>query len=192
MQTDIASPRPALALSTSERAAANRAATRAGVAIDLIDAFSHRAMIGNAGMRLAAVVENIIAAIQGAAAPSEWPQIGEAVAEDIERRCSAPSAIAAVVGKVRPAVAAMGGDFRAAMLGTDAVGRGAGWNKTNNAVNYAEACHDAMHGRGHSSGEVFRALKDVVVAAVQVGLAPAEWRAAASAIGTEIRARMRV
>lgn len=77
-------------------------------------------------------------------------------------------------------------------MGTDAVGRGAGWRKTNNAVALTMALHDAMVRTGMSGGELFGALVENLIAAIQGSCAPSEWRQVGEAVAGEIQRRMRV
>lgn len=144
-------------------------------------------MQGNATARFGAIVENVIAAIQGSVAPSEWPQAGDATAEAIERRSIDSSAMALVLLRLHPEITVMGvGD-----LGTDAVGRGAGWSRTANTVELAKACNDVMSENDLAGGVVFRALKDIVVTAI-VALPEVARRDAAITVGGLIRRRMGV
>jgi hypothetical protein len=140
---------------------------RAAVAAEVWDALCQRHMLGGHAARVAAVVENIIAAIQARCEPSEWREAGASTAEAIERRCSEPSAVASVLLRLRPGLGGAG--LQAHHLGTDAVGRGAGWHKTANATEIAKACNDLMATTEIGSGELFRALKDIVVAAAHGG-----------------------
>lgn len=164
-------------------------APRAALAAMVWDALSTRCMQGGQRARFGAIVENLIAAMQGAVEPSVWVDAGVSTAESIERRCIDGSAVAAVLLRLRPAIGQQIVDISA--LGTDAVGRGAGWHRTANTVELAKACNDVMVENKLAGGVVFRALKDIVVAGVQA-LAVAERRGAALAVGALIRRRMRV
>jgi hypothetical protein len=166
-------------------------APRAALAAMVWDSIALRRIQGGPRARLGAVVENVIAAMQGAIEPSSWPEAGAATAEAVERRCADGSAVAAVLLRLRPAVADMGSGFRAEDLGTDAVGRGAGWSRTANTVEIAKACNDCIAENDLAGGAVFRALKDITVAAVQGGVGPTGRRGAGVAIGALIRRRMR-
>lgn len=164
-------------------------APRAAIAAMVWDALSQRRMQGGEKARFGAIVENIIAAMQGAVEPSEWAHAGYETAESIERRCMDGSAAAEVLLRLRPEIGHMG--FDADWLGTDTVGRGAGWSKTANAVELAKACNDVMSENDLMGGYVFRALKDIAVAAIQA-LPTTERRDAGRAVGTLIMRRMRV
>lgn len=165
-------------------------AARAAKAASVWDFIRSASIIGPEGARMGALVENIIAAIQGSIAPSEWGEVGAATVDEIIRRCEAPSAVGAVLLQLRPAVAVMGNSFRGHHLGTDKAGRGAGWERTNNGVNIAEACNDAMAVGQLNSGHLFRALKDIVIAAIQGGYSQPEWAKASRQVGETIRKRM--
>lgn len=71
-------------------------------------------------------------------------------------------------------------------LGTDPVGRGAGWRKTNNALSVTRALWDVKERTGMSGGELFGALVENVIAAIQGSCAPSEW----SQVGEEVAARI--
>ena len=75
-------------------------------------------------------------------------------------------------------------------LGTDAVGRGAGWRKTNNAATVAMALNDCMVTAGMSGGELIGALVENVIAAIQASTPAVEWRNAGHAVATLIERRM--
>jgi len=165
-------------------------APRAALAAMVWDALLLRRMQGGDRARFGALVENIIAAMQGSIEPSSWAEAGASTAEAIERRCTDGSAVAAVLLRLRPAIGRMPVDYEA--LGTDAVGRGAGWSKTANAVEIAKGCNDVMSENDLTGGAVFRAIKDIVVAAVQGSVGVSGRRAAGAAVGGLIRRRMRV
>lgn len=179
-----------LALSGSQANAASELGVRAEMAADVWDGVRKRTMIGGEPARLAAVVENIICAIQARVEPSEWCQAGDATAEAIERRVKDGSAVAVVIQRLRPMIGVLARGFRASDLGTDKVGRGAGWNKTANCVEVAKACNDVMVETEMPSGALFRALKDIVITALQSGLTHDEAVSASLAIGSLIRRRM--
>lgn len=141
-------------------------ADRGAIAADVWDALRQRRMIGGEPARLGAIVENLIAAIQAKVEPSAWAQAGSSTGEAIARRCGEPSAVASVLIRLRPGIADMSRGFQALHMGTDAVGRGAGWRKTANAVEIAKACNDVMADEDLPSGALFRALKDIVVTAL--------------------------
>ncbi len=178
------------ALSTTERQSASDLAARAAVAATVWDHIRRYKCLGGEGARLAAVVENVIAAIQGTIAPSEWADAGDATCVALRQRIGAGSAVAAVLGRTRPDIARMGQYFRADLLGTDAVGRGAGWHKTANCAEMTKAIHDAFVTGELSGGEAFRALKDIVVAALQNGVSASEREAACVGITREIARRL--
>ena len=163
---------------------------RAATAATVWDALRARTMMGHEPTRLAAVVENIIAAIQARLEPSEWARAGASTGEAIERRCASPSAVGTVLLRLRPGIADAGRGFQLHHLGTDAVGRGAGWWKTANATEIAKACNDVMAENGLGSGEVFRALKDIVVAAVQGAMGLPEAAEVGAAVARLIESRM--
>lgn len=73
-------------------------------------------------------------------------------------------------------------------LGTDPVGRGE-WRRTNNTVALTQALHDVKQRAGMSGAELFGAMVENVIAAIQAGVAPVEWPAAADAVCTHIRRR---
>jgi hypothetical protein len=81
--------------------------------------------------------------------------------------------------------------IRADHLGTDATGRGSGWHKTNNAVAVTMALHDAKARTGMSGGELFGALVENVIAAIQGSAAPSEWAHIGHEVATRIERRMR-
>lgn len=176
-------------LSTREQTRADELGKRAAIGAEVWDGLRQRRMMGGDGARIGAIVENIIAAIQARVEPSEWRQGGASTAEAIERRTGAPSAVAQVLARLRPAIPEAGRSFRAEHLGTDAVGRGAGWWKTANAVEAAKACNDAMVAGEIGSGELFRALKDIVVTALH-GLGPKEAAEAGGRVARLIERRM--
>jgi hypothetical protein len=146
-------------------------------------------MIGGEPARLGAIVENIIAAIQAKVEPSRWAEAGASTGEAIASRCSEPSAVASVLIRLRPAIADIGRGFQPLHMGVDAVGRGAGWGKTANAVELAKACNDLMAEEDLPSGELFRALKDIVVTALHV-LGAAECASSGAAVARLIERRM--
>lgn len=76
-------------------------------------------------------------------------------------------------------------------LGTDPVGRGAGWRKTNNANAVAMGLHDIRQVTGMSGGELFGALVENVIAAIQGGTAPHAWAEAADGVCDQIKRRCR-
>lgn len=76
-------------------------------------------------------------------------------------------------------------------LGTDAVGRGAGWRKTNNANHVAMALADVKQIHNMSGGELFGAMVENVIAAIQGGTGPAQWEEQAAAVCDVIRRRCR-
>ena len=147
-------------------------------------------MQGGESARLGAIIENLIAAIQARVEPIEWGAAGSSTAEAIERRCRDRSAVAEVLLRLRPRIADMARGFKASNLGTDAVGRGAGWSKTANTVEIAKACNDVMVDENIPSGALFRALKDIVVAALQGALGDDERIAAGTAVARLIERRM--
>lgn len=75
-------------------------------------------------------------------------------------------------------------------LGTDAVGRGAGWQKTSNTVAVTMALHDVKQRAGMSGGELFGALVENVIAAIQGSCSPSEWQHVASEVSARIERRM--
>jgi hypothetical protein len=75
-------------------------------------------------------------------------------------------------------------------LGTDPVGRGAGWRKTQNTVYISQVLHDAKQRSGMSGAELFGAMVENVICAIQGGTAPSQWREVASAVTDEIQRRM--
>ena len=77
-------------------------------------------------------------------------------------------------------------------LGTDKVGRGAGWDKTNATIAVAMALSDVKQLKGLTHGELFGALVENIIAAIQGTVAPSGWRAAGHAVAEEIERRMRV
>jgi hypothetical protein len=164
-------------------------AHRAAVAADVWDALRLRRMIGGEPARLGAIVENIIAAIQAKVEPSRWAEAGASTGEAIASRCSEPSAVASVLIRLRPAIADIGRGFQPSHMGTDAVGRGAGWQKTANTVEIAKACNDVMVDEDLPSGELFRALKDIVVTALHA-LGVKECAEAGIAVARLIERRM--
>lgn len=177
---------------TTDTRARDELAPRASLAALVWDGLLPRKMQGGDKARFGAIVENIIAAMQGSIEPSQWAEAGAATAEAIERRCRDGSAVAEVLLRLRPAIARMADGFRPDDLGADKVGRGAGWSRTANAVELTKACNDVMSKNELAGGYVFRALKDIAIAAVQGGMGPAERGAAGGAIGGLIRRRMRV
>jgi hypothetical protein len=146
-------------------------------------------MQGGHRARFGAIVENVIAAIQAAVEPSEWARAGDATAEAIERRVIDGSALSAALVRLRPGIAIS--NFDRDYVGTDAVGRGAGWHKTANTVEIAKACNDVMIENDLLGGVLFRALKDIVV--TSLSSLPIVGRAdAALEVGALIRRRMAV
>lgn len=93
--------------------------------------------------------------------------------------------IARIVGDI------MGG-MRPHHMGTDAVGRGAGWDKTNNAIAVTMALNDLKARTGMSGGELFGALVENVIAAIQGSAAPSEWRHIGHEVAARIERRMSV
>lgn len=177
------------ALSIAQRSAVGDLSDRASIAASVWDSIIQRRMQDGHRARFGAIVENIVAAIQASVEPSEWARAGDATAETIERRVIDGSALAAVLVRLRPGIAIT--DFNRDYLGTDSVGRGAGWHKTANTVEVAKACNDAMVEGDIMGGALFRALKDIVVTALS-GL-PAVGRGdAAREVGALIRRRMAV
>ena len=77
------------------------------------------------------------------------------------------------------------------LLGTDAVGRGSGWRKTNNANHVAMGLHDIKQMTGMSGGELFGALFENVIAAIQGGVGPSQWEEQANAVCEQIKRRCR-
>lgn len=77
-------------------------------------------------------------------------------------------------------------------LGTDAAGRGAGWRKTNNTIAVAMALADVKQRTGMSGGELFGALVENVIAAIQGSVAPSEWRHIGHEVAARIERRMSV
>jgi hypothetical protein len=176
-------------LATSERQRTSDLAHRASIAADVWDAVRLRRMIGGEPARLGAVIENIVSAIQAKIEPSAWMQAGASTGEAITRRCAEPSAVAATLIRLRPAITDIARGFQPSHMGTDAVGRGAGWGKTANAVEIAKACNDVMADEDLPSGWLFRALKDIVVTALHT-LGPQECAAAGVAVAGLIERRM--
>jgi hypothetical protein len=80
--------------------------------------------------------------------------------------------------------------LRASDLGTDAVGRGAGWQKTNNTIAVSMALADLKARTGMSGPELFGAMVENVIAAIQGSTAPLAWREAGAAVAREIQRRM--
>lgn len=74
-------------------------------------------------------------------------------------------------------------------LGTDAVGPGE-WRKTNNTLAVTQALHDAKARTGMSGPELFGALVENVIAAIQGSAAPSQWREIADATCGSILRRM--
>lgn len=76
-------------------------------------------------------------------------------------------------------------------LGPDKVGRGAGWRKTNNAIAVTMALHDVKQATNMSGGELFGALVENVISAIQGGCGPSTWEEQANAVCEAIRRRCR-
>lgn len=76
-------------------------------------------------------------------------------------------------------------------LGTDKAGRGAGWDKTNATLVVATALADCKQRNNMSGGQLFGALVENVIAAIQGSVAPHAWREAASSVTDLIQRRMR-
>lgn len=74
-------------------------------------------------------------------------------------------------------------------LGTDPVGFNE-WRKTNNAIAVSMALHDIKQVKGMSGPELFGALVENVISAIQGGCAPSEWREVGDAVCTTIMRRM--
>ena len=172
------------ALSSPEQQRADELGHRAASAAEVWDALRQRTMQGGKPALVGAVVENIIAAIQARCEPSEWRQAGASTSEAIHKRCEG-SAVAVVLLQLRPGMRGIA--VTAEHLGTDAVGRGAGWWKTANATEVAKGCNDLMAESNLGSGELFRALKDIVVAVAHGGPSARELGAA---VGRLIERRM--
>lgn len=76
-------------------------------------------------------------------------------------------------------------------LGTDPVG-GNEWRKTANTVTVAQALHDVQARTGMSGPELFGALVENVIAAIQGTAAPSQWRELGEAVSESILKRMQV
>lgn len=78
---------------------------------------------------------------------------------------------------------------RADHLGPDSTARGE-WRKTNNTNAVAMALHDVKARTGMTGGELFGALVENVIAAIQGSCAPSEWREIGDAVCGSIMRRM--
>jgi hypothetical protein len=76
-------------------------------------------------------------------------------------------------------------------LGTDPVG-GNEWRKTANTVKVAQALHDCMVTSGMTGAELFGALTENLIAAIQGSAAPSQWQELGDATCTVIMRRMQV
>lgn len=76
-------------------------------------------------------------------------------------------------------------------LGTDTTERGA-WRKTNNAQKLARVLWRFKDAEGISGPELFGALVENVIAAIQGSTAPSDWRRCGDAVSGEILRRMSV
>ena len=75
-------------------------------------------------------------------------------------------------------------------LGPDAVGRGAGWRKTNVGTACSMALHDLAQTRDISFGELLGGVTETLIAMIQASAAPSEWREAGHKVTEEINRRM--
>lgn len=75
-------------------------------------------------------------------------------------------------------------------LGTDKVGRGAGWRKTNVGLACSMALADLAQKRGISPGELLGGMVESLIAFIQAGTAPSEWRDVGHSVAEQIERRM--
>lgn len=76
------------------------------------------------------------------------------------------------------------------VLGTDKVGRGAGWRKTNVGLRCSQVLHDLAIRESIDPGELLGGMVESVIAFIQGTSAPSEWRDAGSRVASEIEKRM--
>ena len=74
-------------------------------------------------------------------------------------------------------------------LGTDTTTRGE-WRKTNNTIAVAQAMNDVKVNTGMSGPELFGALVENVIAAIQGSCAPSQWQEMGDAVCVSIMRRM--
>lgn len=75
-------------------------------------------------------------------------------------------------------------------LGSDAVGRGAGWRKTNVGLACSMALHDLAMRRSIAPGELLGGMVETIISFIQGTSAPSEWREAGEKVTQEINRRM--
>lgn len=75
-------------------------------------------------------------------------------------------------------------------LGTDAVGRGAGWRKTNVGLRCCMALQDMAISENVTPGELLGGMVEALISFIQASAAPSEWRDAGARVTEEIERRM--
>lgn len=80
--------------------------------------------------------------------------------------------------------------IRPSHLGSDAVGRGAGWRKTNVGLRCSQVLHDLAVTEGIAPGELFGGMVESMIAFIQASAAPSEWREVGSLVAETIERRM--
>lgn len=76
-------------------------------------------------------------------------------------------------------------------LGSDAVGHGAGWRKTNVGLRCSQVLHDLAVTEGIDPGELLGGMVESVISFIQGTVAPHSWRDAGAKVTEEIERRMR-
>ena len=75
-------------------------------------------------------------------------------------------------------------------LGPDAVGRGAGWRKTNVGLRCVQVLHDLAVSEGIEPGELMGGMVEALISFIQASTASHAWRDAGHAVAEQIERRM--
>jgi hypothetical protein len=75
-------------------------------------------------------------------------------------------------------------------FGPDAVGRGAGWDKTNVGLACCMALQDLAVTRGIEPGQLMGGMVEALISFIQASTRPSEWREVGSHVAEQIERRM--